>query len=859
MKTKDGQKVHLLPPRYLSSEGLKDQIAEIVAVSSHGRTNKPLYHVHIDPPANCDAKAVIASFVREFEKEFGLQESVRTGVLHLKNGRLHAHLVYSTVRQDGRLINLSHEYARREKVCRIIEFEHGLELVKGKHNLAVSNALLKADRQDVVDAMRAAGLLDRTRPVAKLTPGERHQQERTKVLLDDVRRAAYSAWISMRTPQDFRQRLEAGGLHLGAGDKGPVVLDPSGSIHSLPRILSAGARTTGAKVKAASVRQVANALELKPVDEMRAGIRVQTEGNPDDTGKHKRSEPSEDDLRRSQGSARDIPTASTVAIPPGNPRGRGRPGSDNQLIDEHFRHSQPAHHHADGYQNTADWRTHTRWSDRASGRRLKRLDLSSLQTKADAIRNAPVRRMLRERITARALSSIDLTSLQMKAASAKQMTDAAGLSSEKSKKYYHRSSHIENFVKHNNTMTELKEDKTMIEHIAPKNPKARAIFEIVGQERTDHWLQHVKFACPKGFSTPARILFDDGGWAEIGDRIKVWGTKGKNIEFAKELRKSTGYQAAELKEAGFCNAENPYYSKKSTVQFWRNQGYDAWQESENVVWAQISEGTRIRDAGDSVTVFGQVDDNVIRSMIYKAKMEWNSGCKLKGSWSQRDQDSMWIEAQRQGVDIHNCRPSQSAKSLWEREKKDLEAKSETNKTTVQRIMSAASEAQDLLAAARGNQVALGRLPDDLKSFVSSYLDDDQRAEMAAANVSDVVGMIDDFKKLGNQEIESNGPKPEPNDQKKNVVYMDEETEMFFVENLDHLDPNNTYVKDHNGNDVVVGIDHFRAIHDRMTANDPDNDIDHPYVSDDDGPIYEDLENGGYTRVPPSQRGYGKPK
>ncbi len=620
--------------------------------------------------------------------------------------------------------------------------------------------------------MKSAGLLERTRSVAKLTPQERHQQERTEIKLDDVRQAAYGAWTNKLTPADFRQRLEVAGLRLAAGDKGPVVLDQTGSIHSLSRILSAAARASGAKVKAASVRQVTDALDLKPVEQMR--IRVQTERNPDDTAKHKRGEASEDDLRRSQGSAPDIPTASTAAIPSGNPRGRGWPGSNNKLIDEHFRHSQPAHHHADRDQSGTGCPTPTRWSDRSTERRLKRLDLSSLQAKADAIRYTPARKRLRDQLAARALSSIDLTSLQMKAASAKQMTDAVGLSSENSIKNNSKTAHIKNTTKHNNTIIEMKKDNIMIEHVAPKNPKARAIFQIIGHERTDYWLQHVKIACAKGHSTPARILFNDGGWAEIGSKIKVWGARGHNIEFAKEFRKSKGYEASELKEAVFCRAENPASTKRCSVRFWTDQGFDAWQESENVVWAQINETTRIRDDGKSLTVFGQVDDDVVKSMIYKAKMEWDGGCKLSGSWSQKDQDSMWLEAQRQGVHIENCHPSQATKNQWEREKRDLKAKSDINKTSVSSIMSAASQAQDLLSAAGGDETALARLPDDLKAFISSYLDDDQRSEMAAANVSDIVAMIDDFAVKGQQELAENPdaaailkPEPKPEHDAKN--------------------------------------------------------------------------------------------
>ena len=63
------------------------------------------------------------------------------------------------------------------------------------------------------------------------------------------------------------------------------------------------------------------------------------------------------------------------------------------------------------------------------------------------------------------------------------------------------------------------------------------------------------------------------------------------------------------------------------------------------------------------------------------------------------------------------------------------------------------QAQDLLAGARGDPAALGRLAPEFQVFVGSYLDDDQRLELAQAEIADVVPELTRFRALGQQEME----------------------------------------------------------------------------------------------------------
>jgi hypothetical protein len=272
LSTKDGQQVLLMPSRGLAAEGLKDQIAEITADAAHGRTDRPIHHLHVDPPPDArNPNQIIGVFLRLYEAEFGLQAQQRAGVFHLKKDRVHAHVVYSLVRENGRVVDLSHEFRRREKVCRVTEFECGLRLVKGAHNRAVEQALRAEGRSDVADAMIAAGLLDGPPGIAHSTPRQRAQAERTGVPIDELRAETLAAWRASDDAKSFAVALHAFGSTVANGAKGLLLIDRSGSVHSLNRTLAAATRAAREnRITAAAVRRRLDGIRFPPLEEARS-------------------------------------------------------------------------------------------------------------------------------------------------------------------------------------------------------------------------------------------------------------------------------------------------------------------------------------------------------------------------------------------------------------------------------------------------------------------------------------------------------------------------------------------------------------------------------------------------------------
>ncbi|WHQ68651.1 relaxase/mobilization nuclease domain-containing protein [Methylorubrum extorquens] len=253
----ENDEVVVIQARGLGSPDIRGQIRELVAMSLGGRTDQPIYHLHVDPEDGIqDNAGARARWWALFEAEFGLAGQPYCGVEHYKKDRRHEHRVYSLVRPSGAVVDLRHDFARREKVSRIVEFEHGMPRpTPSKHSRAIVAALREAGRDDVAGWMEASGTTTAARPVARLSPQERLIQERTGVSLDDLRAAALAAWRESVDGPGFIEALRRRGLSLREGRSGPVVVDATGTAHLATRLVGAAARRAdGTRIPAAEVK-----------------------------------------------------------------------------------------------------------------------------------------------------------------------------------------------------------------------------------------------------------------------------------------------------------------------------------------------------------------------------------------------------------------------------------------------------------------------------------------------------------------------------------------------------------------------------------------------------------------------------
>lgn len=323
-----GQTVRVLESRGVAVDDFRDGLRELVAGSAHGRTDRPVHHVHVDPPQGAEDSALFARWEELYEHEFGLSGVPRLAVEHTKRGRTHRHYVYSLVDDVGRCADLSWERARREKISRIVEHEFGLPMVPGKHNRAVVDALRRDGRHDVVEAMQEAGLAAGPRPQAAQSPQERHQAARTAVPVAEVRTAALAAWRGSDDGQSLEAALAAADLRLARGDRGPVLVDRAGGSHSLTRTLSAAAKADGNTLRAAAVKSRIADINLAPLQEAQNALRearsgtgtVELTGGPPAVSE---APGSAHDLRRGPGGEDSKPGAPPASGAPGSQGGWG--------------------------------------------------------------------------------------------------------------------------------------------------------------------------------------------------------------------------------------------------------------------------------------------------------------------------------------------------------------------------------------------------------------------------------------------------------------------------------------------------------------------------------------------------------
>lgn len=252
----ENEVVRVIQPRGLGSADLHAQLEELVVLSLGGRTAQPVYHVHVDPELTvADNPGARAMWWKLFETEFGLTQQPYCGAEHVKHGRSHEHRCYSLVRPSGQVVDLAFDFARREKVSRIVEHAHGQEAVRSKHARLIERRLREDGRHDVADWLAASGTMEAERPVARVTPQERLIEERTGVPLDDLRAAALAAWRASTDADGFVEALRARGLDLRQGRSGPVVVDRTGTAHLATRLVGAAARRAdGSRIPAADVK-----------------------------------------------------------------------------------------------------------------------------------------------------------------------------------------------------------------------------------------------------------------------------------------------------------------------------------------------------------------------------------------------------------------------------------------------------------------------------------------------------------------------------------------------------------------------------------------------------------------------------
>jgi hypothetical protein len=243
----DNEHVELHELRGFVSENVLGAMKEIQAVARGTRCRQPLFSVSFNPP---DTEAVpIASFERaieEVETANGLTGQPRIVVFHEKEGRRHAHCVWSRIDADTMTARpLPFFKNKLREVSKGLYLEHGWRMPMG---------LIDSSQRDPLNFNLSEW---------QQAKREGNDPRALKALLQEC-------WAASDNASAFEQSLKERGIHLATGDRRSfVVVDFQGEVHSLPRALGLKTKAVAARLGGAS---------LKPVETVRADVSASMTG-----------------------------------------------------------------------------------------------------------------------------------------------------------------------------------------------------------------------------------------------------------------------------------------------------------------------------------------------------------------------------------------------------------------------------------------------------------------------------------------------------------------------------------------------------------------------------------------------------
>jgi Relaxase/Mobilisation nuclease domain len=219
LKTEENEHVEVHELRGFTGTDLQSALHEVYAVSKGTRATQFLFSLSLNPPAS--ERVSIKEFeaaIQQVETKLGLDEQPRAVVFHEKNGRRHAHVVWSRIDTERmKAINLSHFKLKLRDVSRELYLEHGWAMPRG---LASS----------------------RERDPKNFTRDEWEQARRGDHDPRALKALFRECWLVSDSKAAFAQALKGRGYTLARGDRrGHVAVDFRGEVYAIAKW--AGLRT----------------------------------------------------------------------------------------------------------------------------------------------------------------------------------------------------------------------------------------------------------------------------------------------------------------------------------------------------------------------------------------------------------------------------------------------------------------------------------------------------------------------------------------------------------------------------------------------------------------------------------------
>lgn len=226
MNERDNDHVTLFEVRGFIARDLHGALAEAYAISKGTRCEQFLFSLSLNPPK--DHTATEQDFIEaadRAEDKLGLDGQPRAIVFHEKEGRRHAHVVWSRIDADTmKAVPLPHFKNRLMSLARELYLDHGWELPEGLRR-------------------------DGGKSPLNFSLAEWQQAKRLKLDPREIKQSFQDAWFRSDCAKAFKHALEDKGYFLARGDRcGFVALDIHGEVFSVPRMLGIKTREVKAKL-----------------------------------------------------------------------------------------------------------------------------------------------------------------------------------------------------------------------------------------------------------------------------------------------------------------------------------------------------------------------------------------------------------------------------------------------------------------------------------------------------------------------------------------------------------------------------------------------------------------------------------
>lgn len=197
-----------------ASENVDEALNEIYAISQGTKCSRFMFSLSLNPPQDKDVPVqAFEDALDKIEKKLGLENQPRIIVFHEKEGRRHAHCVWSRINEEMKAIDQPFFKNRLMEISRSLYIKYGWEMPKGFSDKAQKNPL-------------------------NFTRQEWQQAARTGQNPKVIKAVLQECWATSDSKKSFEHSLNERGYYLAKGDRrGFVAIDVYGEVYALPRQL----------------------------------------------------------------------------------------------------------------------------------------------------------------------------------------------------------------------------------------------------------------------------------------------------------------------------------------------------------------------------------------------------------------------------------------------------------------------------------------------------------------------------------------------------------------------------------------------------------------------------------------------